>query len=133
MDRIRHAGLRVTYLMLYFKYKQNRTKGKTMTIPEFIFMTSAFIIAVGFIDWLLSIFINVFKEVRYNKNHYEDRMNGFFYWLSISVIIILMATNIIIPLVPLDYNEPASTIIIFIAEAIVYHIVTKEVEQVEQA
>ena len=100
-----------------------------MTIPEFIFMTSAFIIAVGFIDWLLSIFINVFKEVRYNKNHYEDRMNGFFYWISISAIIILLATNIIIPLIPLDYGLPASTIIIYIAEAIVYHVATKEVEK----
>lgn len=96
---------------------------------EFFSFTSGLIIAVGLIDWLLSIFINVFKEVRYNKSHYEDRMNGFFYWLSLSCIIILLATNIIIPLIPLDYGLPASTITIYIAEAIVYYVVTKEVEQ----
>lgn len=51
-------------------------------MSELISFTSALIIAVSLIDWLLSIFINVFKEVRYNKSHYEDRMNDFFYWLS---------------------------------------------------
>jgi len=96
---------------------------------DFIFVTSAFIIVASLIDFMLVIFINVFKEVRYNKNHYEDRMNGFFYWISISAIIILLATNIIIPLIPLDYGLPASTIIIYIAEAIVYHVATKEVEK----
>lgn len=98
-------------------------------MSELISFTSALIIAVSLIDWLLAIFINVFKEVSYNKSHYEDRMNGFFYWLSISCIIILLATNIIIPLIPLDYGLPAATITIYIAETIVYHVVTKEVEK----
>jgi len=97
-------------------------------MSELISFTSALIIAVSLIDLLLAIFINVLKEVRYKKSHYEDRMNGFFYWLSISVITLLLATNII-PLIPLDYGLPATTITIYIAETIVYHVVTKEVEK----
>lgn len=96
---------------------------------DFIFVTSAFIIVASLIDFMLVIFINVFKEVRYNKSHYEDRMNSFFYWLLIISIIMLLTTNIIVTLIPLDYGLPASTIIIYIAEAIVYHVATKEVEK----
>lgn len=98
-------------------------------MSEFFSFTSGLIIAASLIDFMLAIFINVFKDVRYNKSHYEDRMNGFFYWLSIIVIIVLLALNIIIPLIPLDYGLPAATITIYIAETIVYHVAIKEVEK----
>lgn len=96
---------------------------------DFIFVTSVFLILDSLINFMLAIAISTFKEVRYNKNHYEDRMNSFFYWLLIISIIMLLTTNIIVTLIPLDYGLPASTIIIFIAEAIVYHVATKEVEK----
>ena len=97
---------------------------------KFIFIPSVFLILDSLINLSLAIAISTFKEVRYNKNHYEDRMNSFFYWLLIISIILLLTTNIIVTLIPLDYGLPASTIIILIAEAIVYHIATKKLKKV---